>query len=134
MTYPDDYPADRVFGVGIRAARAEHRSTDFAGRPVDPSAETETARTERIRALQDRWVPRDLPSAEPLDVLSEWMAASPSNRMSRFAMNLAEHPEMLPQAEIEPHPGESPRPGGLLEQMASQRAQRGALARRNASR
>jgi hypothetical protein len=124
-----------TFAAGLHAARAEHRSTDVNGRPIDPTAETETQRTERIRALQERWVPRDLPSAEPGAVLSEWMAASPANRMSAFAMRLAENAvEMMPQAESEPGPGESPRPGGLLERMAAQRAERTRQSRRNLDR
>ena len=124
-----DYPSDKVFGIGLHASGAEFRSSDVNGRPIDPTAETETQRSDRIRALQDRWTPRDLPSADPVDVISEWMAASPDNRMSRFAANLAEHPELLPAAESEPG-----KPGGLIERMAAQRAQRNALARRIAGR
>jgi hypothetical protein len=123
-----------TFATGLHAQRAEHRSTDVNGRPVDPATETETARTERIRALQDRWVPRGVPSAEPGAVLSEWMAASPANRMSAFATRLAEHPEMLPTAETEPPEGQPPRKGGLLETMHRQRSERAAHARRNLGR
>ncbi len=113
-----------TFRVGLGASnRAEFRSTDVNGKPVDAAAETETARSERIRALQDRWVPRELPSADPADCLREWMAASPANRMSAFAMHLAEHPEMMPAAESEA-PGKAPEPGGLLERMAAQRRER----------
>lgn len=129
-----DYPSSQVFAVGLNAARAEHRSTDYAGRPVDPAAETETARTERIRALQDRWQERGYPSADPVSVLHEWMAASPANRTSAFAMRIAEHPDLMPDAEVEPGPGQRPKPGGLIERMASQYADRASLAQRMAGR
>lgn len=123
-----------MFTIGLGAARAEHRSTDFAGRPVDAINELPTARTERIEQLQDRWVPRAFPSAEPADVLAEWMAASPANRMSAFAQRVAEHPEMMPEAEAEPAPGQRPKPGGLIERMAGQYAERAGQAARNVSR
>jgi hypothetical protein len=123
-----------TFRVGIGAERAEFRSTDVNGRPVDPSTEGDTARTERIRALQDRWQPRAFPSAEPIDIMTEWLAASPDNRMSGLARKLAENPDLLPVAETEPHPGQHPQPGGLIEKLAAQDGQRQAMARRNVSR
>ncbi len=113
-----------IFGIGLHAAGVQFRSTDYAGRPVDPSAETETQRNDRIRALQDRWQPRELPSAEPAEIMREWLAASPDNRMSAFARHLADDPSLMPAAEVEPGPGESPRPGGLLERMEAQRQDR----------
>lgn len=122
---------DEIFRIGLNAARAEHRSTDVHGRPVDTSAETPTQRDERVRALQDRWSPHEVPSAEPHDVLAAWMAQSPDNRTSLFAKHLAEHPEWLPEMDIEPGPGELPRPGGLVEKLGAQvAARRQALARR----
>jgi len=117
-----------TFGVGLNAWRSEFRSSDYAGRPVDPVTEGDTARSERIRMLQDRWTERQLPSAEPIDVIGEWMARNPANRMSAFAMRLAENPEMLPQAESEPAEGQAPRPGGLLARMVAERRERTALA------
>ena len=116
-----------TFRVGLAAERAEFRASDYAGRPVDAAAETETQRTERIRALQDRWTERQLPSAEPAECVAEWMAASPDNRMSAFAARLAENPDMMPQAESEPLPGQAPRPGGLLETMGRTRTARGSV-------
>jgi len=106
------------FGIGLHASGAEFRSMDVNGRPIDPTTETPTARAERIWALQDRWQPRQFPSAEPGDVLAEWLAASPDNRMSRFARCVAEHPDWMPEAETEPGPGELPRPGGLVERVS----------------
>jgi hypothetical protein len=113
-----------LFGIGLNVSKTEFRHSDVNGRPIDPSTETETARSERIRALQERWVPREIPSAEPADVLREWMAASAANRTSAFALAVAEHPERIPVAELEPGPGQQPRPGGLIERMAAQRAGR----------
>ena len=113
-----------IFGIGLHAARAEFRSTDVNGKPVDVTTEGDTARSERIWALQDRWVPRQLPSTEPADVMAEWMARSPDNRMSAFARHLADDPSLMPAAEVEPGPGESPRPGGLIERMERQREDR----------
>jgi hypothetical protein len=111
----------------------QFRSSDEHGRPVDPSTETPTARAERIRALQDRWVPRELPSADPVAVLTDWMAASPQNRMGALAAQVAEHPERLPQAEMEPRNGERPVPGGLVEKLTEQeRQRRAAIERANA--
>jgi hypothetical protein len=123
-----------VFAVGILAQRAEHRSTDIAGRPVDPRTEGDTARAERIWQLQDRWQPHAFPSADPVTVMQEWMARDPANRMSAFAMKLAEDPSLMPVAEVEPHPGERPQPGGLIEKLAAQDGQRKALAARNLNR
>jgi hypothetical protein len=127
ITGPADI-GDAAFGAGLRALRFEHRSTDYAGRPVDPSAETETQRTERIRALQDRWVERQPPATDPAGVLREWMAQSAEHRMSRFAQRLAEDPTLMPEAESEPHPGQAPIPGGLIERLAAQRAAKHASA------
>jgi hypothetical protein len=117
-----------AFRLGWHAERAEFRSTDVNGRPVDPGAETDTQRTDRIRALQDRRMAeggRSVPSAEPGAVVTEWMDLSPDNRMSAFAMAIAADPRKMPDVEMEPRPGQAPRPGGLLERMAAQRMARG---------
>jgi hypothetical protein len=120
-----------VFRVGLNAARAEFRSTDIAGRPVDAVHELPTARTERIEQLQERWQPRGVPSSDPRDVMVEWLR-NPVNRMSAFAMRLGEQPDLMPDAEIEPGPGQRPQPGGLIERIASQREASMATARRMA--
>lgn len=112
-----------TFGIGFNAQRAEFRASDYAGRPVDPAAETETARTERIRALQDRWTERQLPSADPAECLREWAARDPANRMSELMQRIASQPDLLPDAESE-SPGRPMRPGGLLERMSATRSAR----------
>lgn len=124
-----------VFRAGWHAERAEFRSTDANGRPVDPAAETDTARTDRIRALQDRRLAeggRAVPSAEPTAVLTEWMAQSAANRMSGLSQWVAEHGRLPVSVEMEPlpgrapgEPGGAPRPGGLLSQMRAMRMGRG---------
>jgi len=126
---PDDWVfTEPAFRTGLAASnRAEFRASDVNGRPIDVRAEGDTARAERIFALQDRWTERQLPSAEPIDVIHEWMGLSPDNRMSAFARNLAEHPERLPEAESEPMDGQAPRPGGLVEQMRQTRRARGSV-------
>ena len=116
-----------LFGIGHHAAGAEFRSTDVHGRPVDTASETETARTERILALQDRRMAegdRGVPSADPAAILVEWMAASPDNRMSPYAQSIAEHPERMPAAEVFTEVS-TPQRGGLLERMAAMRRARG---------
>ncbi len=75
----DDGPTSRV---GLNVHRAEFRASDADGRPVDPATEGDTQRSERVWRLQDRWTP-EAPSAEPADVLREWIAASPANLDSR---------------------------------------------------
>lgn len=116
----DDAP---IFRAGLAASRAEFRSTDVRGRPVDASAELPTQRAERIRDLQDQRMamgPREAPSAEPGAVLREWLAASPDNRMSAFAEYIAGGSVLI--CEIEPGPGERPVPGGLYEQVVRRTA------------
>lgn len=116
-----------VFRAGLAANGAQFRSTDVNEKPVDPGSETDTQRSERIRALQDMRMaqgPREIPSAEPAQIMREWFAASPDNRMSKFAQSLTENPEFMPRMEMEPGPGERPKPGGLYEK-AAQRANRG---------
>jgi hypothetical protein len=69
-----------LFGIGANAGRAEFRHMDAQGRLIDPLAETETQRTERIRALQDLRVaagPREAPPADPAGVMTEWTATVP---------------------------------------------------------
>src|SRR5271170_2608113 len=113
---------EHAFAIGLNATRSEHRSTDFNGRPVDPGAETETQRTDRVLALQERWQPHAAPTSDPGECLQEWMAARPENRMSSLAMRLAEDPSLLPEAEDEPGPGQAPKPGGLVERARELRA------------
>lgn len=99
---------------------AEFRASDVDGRPVDTAAETPTQRCERIWLLQDRRVangPRPVPPSDPADVFGEWLTLSPANRMSAFARIVAEDPGKLPEAEMEPGPGERPRPGGLHDRL-----------------
>jgi hypothetical protein len=55
-----------------------------------------TAHRERIEALQAQRAAerREPPSASPAAVFAEWLAASPENRMSALARNVANHPEI----------------------------------------
>jgi hypothetical protein len=103
-----------AFGIGQNARGAEFRHSDVNGRPIDPRSEGDTARSERIWALQDRWQEHAPPVTDGYDVLREWMAASPANRMSKFAQNIAEHGVYGFDVETEPGPGEAEagRPGG----------------------
>lgn len=123
VRYDDDAP---VFGIGMNAGRAEHI-------PAVGPGETDTARSERIRALQDQWQPRHVPSAEPAAVMAEWVQ-NPANRMSPLAMRIAEDPSLMPQAEMEPRSGELPRPGGLVEKVRAEAHARRELAERNRNR
>jgi hypothetical protein len=74
-----------AFGIGINAGGAEFRGhTDANGRPVDASGETDTARRERIEALQSR---RDAagyrdgpPSASPAAIINECRLRDPIAR------------------------------------------------------
>jgi hypothetical protein len=103
---------------------AEFRASDEHGRPVDTASETPTQRAERIDRLQLMRIAggeRTAPATEPAAIFGEWMSASPDNRMSALAMRIAEDPSLLPQAEVEPGPGQEPRPGGLLEKIAARR-------------
>jgi hypothetical protein len=123
MTY-DDYDGP-VFRAGIHAWRAEFRSSDAAGRPVDAAAETPTQRTERILALQDRRAaqgPREAPAADAESVWSEWLR-DPQHRMSVIGKEWATRCPV--ECETEPLPGQAPVPGGLLERMARTRRGRG---------
>ena len=94
-----------LFGVGLNVGRAEFRSTDLAGSPVDVAAETETARTERVLKLQDRRVadgPREGPlSASPVAIINELCMHDPDMRMSAFVLRLAQDPSLVPVMAIE---------------------------------
>ena len=112
--YGEELPA---FRAGLRAStRAEFRHSDVHGRPIDPAAETETARAERIRMLQDRRTadgPRSAPATSPAGILAELITRDPQSRMSRFAAHLAEFPELMPRGGRAPaRPAADPgRPG-----------------------
>jgi len=96
------------------------------GRPIDPAAETETARAERIRMLQDRRTadsPRSAPATSPASILAELITRDPQTRMSKFAAHLAEFPELMPRADVI-LPGRPLTPGGLAEEMAAVSAAR----------
>ena len=115
-----------VFRAGLNAERAEFRASDVHGRPIDPAAETETARSERIRMLQDRRGadgPREAPPASPAGILAELITRDPGTRMSGFARHLAESPELMPRADVI-LPGRPLTPGGLAEEMAGMSAAR----------
>ncbi len=121
MSYP-------VFRAGLNAERAEFRSTDVNGRPVDPAAETPTQRAERIEQLQVLRLAqgeRGAPAADPAAVFTEWMAQSAANRMSGLGSWVAAHGRLPVEVEMEPRPGEQPRPDGLLARMARMRRDRG---------
>ena len=109
MMPADDGP---TFRVGMSANGVQFRHSDVNGRPIDVSAEGDTARSERIWHLQDRWMPHEPPSCNSNDILAEWMAQSPENRLSKFAQNIAEHGLLGGiQVESEPGPGEQPSKG-----------------------
>jgi hypothetical protein len=115
----------------FRGNGREFRATDVQGRPLSAAqiaAEGDSARTDRVRALQARWQEREIPSTNPATILAEWLAASPGNRMSALAMRLADHPELVPLAEVESDP---PTPGGLIERLRKESAERYAAAHRN---
>jgi len=110
----------------------EFRASDEYGRPVDVSAETPTQRTERIERLQQLRIAageRMAPPVEPVSVMREWMA-NPANRQSALAARIAQDPSLMPRAELEPGPGQSPQPGGLIEQMQAEHRQRRGLMER----
>jgi hypothetical protein len=100
----------------------EFRASDEFGRPLDPAAlkaETPTQRAERIDRLQVARLaqgPAGIPPSDPQSVFSEW-CRSPENMQSRFAQLVAEDSSLLPAAELEPGPGQQPRPGGLIARM-----------------
>jgi hypothetical protein len=111
MTYYSRGWSGPAFGVGANVAVAEFRASDVHGRPVDPGAETPTARAERVRQLQDardaRGYAEGPPSASPAAVLGQLFAISPDTRLSAFAAHLAEHPDLMPRMVVEA-PGREP--------------------------
>ena len=117
--YGEELPA---FRAGLHAStRAEFRHSDVHGRPIDPAAETETARAERIRMLQDRRTadgPRSAPATSPAGILAELITRDPQSRMSKFAAHLAEFPELMPRADVL-LPGRPLTPGGLAQEMGA---------------
>jgi len=79
--------------------------------------ESPEARTARVLRAQEKWVPRHVPST-PREILAEWMAQSPENRMSKLGHRLAD-PALECEIEVETFgPGRGPEPGGLIERWA----------------
>jgi len=80
-------------------------------------AESNAERTERVFAAQAQWAPREV-AITPAEILAEWMAASPENRMSQLAHRLAD-PGQESEITMEAYgPLTPPVPGGLREQLA----------------
>ena len=91
------------------------------------SEETNEARTERVLAAQAQWAPRDV-AITPGEILREWMAASPENRMSALATRLAD-PAQESEITVEAYgPLTPPVPGGLREQLAERSRAKAAAA------
>lgn len=136
-SWPLDAYKEPIFRVGLHAAAVEHRSAipataeHYAGLPAtDPQTGEPVPcgcpRCGAVRAEQDARLAqgtREIPATDPATVMREW-AANPANRMSKFAQMLAERPELMPASEVEPGPGEHPRPGGLVERLAAQHRER----------
>lgn len=116
MRYGDDGPA---FLVGLRANGVSFRSSDLHGRPVDPAAEGETARSERIGKLQARRVAdgeRTVPPVAPAEMLGEYFRLNPSARTGKLGTVLGErYAELLPALLIE-LPGREPEVYGAIYQ------------------
>lgn len=112
-----------AWGVGLNAPRAEFRGSDIHGRPVDPVAEGETARTERISKLQARRVAdgeRTVPPVSPAEMLGEYFRLNPSARTGKLGTVLGErYAELLPSLLIE-LPGRPPEVYGTIYQRGRQ--------------
>lgn len=117
MTWFDD--PGPAFLVGCRVGVREFRSSDMHGRPVDPAAEGETSRTERIEKLQARRVAdgeRTVPPVAPAEMLGEYFRLNPSARTGKLGMVLGERSaELLPSLMIE-LPGRDPEVYGPIYQ------------------
>jgi hypothetical protein len=91
------------------------------------TGESPEARTARVLAAQDQWVPRHV-ATDPAAIMAEWMT-DPENRMSALANRLAD-PAMESSLEVEVYrEGEPPIPGGLRDRMARLQRARMAQAR-----
>jgi hypothetical protein len=109
-----DAPLYPRFLVGHRAERAEFRHSDAGGRPVDASAEGDTARSERITRLQDARLAdgeRLPPPVAPAAALDDWLIRNPQQRLGPFGKALAEKgaeaiPKMVTQSPGRPPSGD----------------------------